>query len=770
MAAQIALGEMSTTATELAAHPTPTRRLRPHQISILVGIALGMFIVASAVFTTITGWKSDAEVQRAVFGNIPGPLKIAFYTVVPVMVIWGGFTFANRMKNWERGQPDRRLTTVRNASRRSRDFRAGVYMRTLLRDSGAGLMHSMIYFGFLGLLAVTTTLEINHVLPPNLKFLEGSVYQGYAFFGDLVGAVFMVGVVWAILRRYVQRPYRIRIKSKPEHAAILATFFAMGATGFGAEAFRIAHDSASGIDQSFERWSFVGYPLSTLVQGWSAASLSTWHQWWWVGHVLTFLVFLALLPITMLRHVFTSPMNMYLKDRDRPKGAMRPMPNLMETELESFGASVIEDFTWKQLLDTDACTMCGRCTSVCPAHATGKPLDPREIVLKTGEVMAASGNPVVSPPLGTDAEITIGANNLFERITPEEIWACTSCKACDEICPVNIEILDKILDMRRYLSLMESNFPAELGNAYRAMENQGNPWAMNQAERADWADGLDTVTVVDPGEPLSAEYLYWVGCAGSFDDKNKKVTQAMAKLLARAGIEVAILGPSEMCTGDSARRSGNEYLFQMLALPNIEMLNSMGVTKIITQCPHCFNTLMNEYPQFGGHFEVIHHSQLLEDLIADGRLDVSRATLEERITYHDSCYLGRHNDVYLAPRKVVGSIKGIEVVEMSRNGTKGMCCGAGGARMWMEESIGTKVNDERAQEALSTGASRVATACPFCYIMMDDGVKAAGVEDDQVKVADIAIHLLDAIEAGDAELSALDAPLSAPLSSPVSGE
>jgi Fe-S oxidoreductase len=296
------------------------------------------------------------------------------------------------------------------------------------------------------------------------------------------------------------------------------------------------------------------------------------------------------------------------------------------------------------------------------------------------------------------------------------------------------------------------------------MENQSNPWGMNQGERGDWAKGLvledgRTVTIVDPSEPFTAEYLYWVGCAGSFDDKNKKVTQAMAKLLARAGIDVAILGPSEMCTGDPARRSGNEYLFQMLAMPNIEMLDGLGVKKIITQCPHCFNTLLNEYPQLGGHYEVIHHTQLLERLIADGRLDVSQATLEERITYHDSCYLGRHNDVYLAPRRVVGSIKGIEVVEMPRNGTKGMCCGAGGARMWMEESIGTKVNDERAAEALSTGASRVATACPFCYIMLDDGVKGAGVEEDQVKVADLSIHLLDAIQAGERRFAESYAPL-----------
>ncbi len=744
------------------------KRIRPHQLVLVFGCAMGAFILVSGILPQITGWKNENAIHREVFDNIPGPLQLAFYTVIPVLVIWSAIQFSYRMRNWERGAPDNRRTTARNAKRRLADFRAGVYMRTLLRDSAAGLMHSMIYFGFLVLLGVTTVLEIDHQLPEDLKFLHGTTYQAYAFVGDAAGVVFLTGVVWAILRRYVQRPYRIRIKTKPEHAVILGTFFLMGVTGFKAEMFRIAEGTAAGEDMSWEQWSFIGYPLSKLVDGWSLTTLETTHQWMWIAHVLTFVAFLVILPITMLRHIFTSPLNMYLRDRERPKGAMKPMPNLMETELESFGASVVEDFTWKQLLDTDACTMCGRCTSVCPAHATGKPLDPREIVLKSGEVMAATGSPVVTPPIGTVPEITVAANSLFERITPEEIWACTSCKACDEICPVNIEILDKILDMRRYLSLMESNFPAELGNAYRAMENQGNPWGMNQGERADWAEGLQleggaSVTVVDPGEPLQAEYLYWVGCAGSFDDKNKKVTQAMAKLLSRAGIEVAILGPSEMCTGDSARRSGNEYLFQMLAMPNIEMLNGMGVRKIITQCPHCFNTLLNEYPQLGGQYEVVHHTQLLEQLIADGRLDVSQATLEERITYHDSCYLGRHNDVYLAPRKVVGSIKGIEVVEMQRNGTKGMCCGAGGARMWMEESIGVKVNDERAKEALSTGATRVATACPFCYIMMDDGVKAAGVEEDQVKVADLAIHLLDAIEAGEQRIAHPDAPLNVPV-------
>ena len=633
------------------------------------------------------------------------------------------------------------------------NLRAGLYMQTLLRDPAAGIMHSLMYFSFLILLAITTIGEINLQLPVAAKFLHGRNYEAFACVADVAGILFLIGVFWAIIRRYVQRPYRIRIKSKPEHAMILGVMAAIGVTGFFTEALRIA---LMGMP-SYEKWSVLGYPLAKIVEG--ASWVHGGQQIMWSLHILSFVAFLILLPTTMLRHMFTAPINMYLKDRDRPKGAMRAMPNLMETELESFGASTVEEFTWKQLLDTDSCTMCGRCTAVCPAHATGKPLDPREIVLKTGEVMAASGSPTVSPPIGLDGEITITSSSLFERITPEEIWACTTCKACDENCPVNIEILDKILDMRRYLSLMESNFPTELGSAYRGMENSGNPWGLSQSERADWTKGLDGITVLGDGDPMTAEYLYWVGCAGSFDDKNKKVTQAMAKLLQRADIDFAILGPSENCTGDPARRSGNEYIFQMLATQNIETLDSMGVRKIITQCPHCFNTLQNEYPQLGGNYEVIHHSQLLEQLVESGQLDLTDAKLEERVVYHDSCYLGRHNDVYVAPRKVIGSLKGIEIVEAPRNGTKGMCCGAGGARMWMEEHVGKQVNVERSQELLATGASRIATACPFCYIMIDDGVKGQGVEDDQVRVADIAIHVLEALEHAE--------PVSAPLAETV---
>lgn len=724
--------------------PVPgPKRLQPHQISIVIGIVIALITVGSGIAASTLQFHDEARIQRVVFGGIPGALKFAFYVIIPIMFIVGSVMFANRIRNWERGGPDRRTITPKNAKKRMERLRAGLYMQTLLRDPAAGIMHSMIYFGFLVLLAVTSILEMNHQLPVGLKFLNGRVYEGFSFIGDLGGAVFLIGVTWAIVRRYIQRPYRIRIKSKPEHAVILGILFAIGFTGFLAEGFRIAEAGMP----NFEKWSFIGYPLALAFENMN--NLATWHQVAWTIHVLTFVAFLIILPVTMLRHIFTSPLNMYLSEKDRPKGAMKAMPNLMETELESFGAYRVEDFTWKQLLDTDACTMCGRCTAVCPAHATGKPLDPREIVLKTGEVMSATGNPVVSPPIGVDAEIKVEANLLFERITTEEVWACTSCKACDENCPVNIEILDKILDMRRYLTLMESDFPTELGNAFRAMENSGNPWGMSQTERADWAKDLDGIEIIDGSDPMTAEYLYWVGCAGSFDDKNKKVTQAMAKLLQRADISFAILGPSENCTGDPARRSGNEYIFQMLAMQNIETLDGMGVRKIITQCPHCFNTLGNEYPQLGGNYEVVHHSQFLEQLIDSGRLDLSGAKLEERVVYHDSCYLGRHNDVYMAPRNVIGQLAGIEIVEAGRSGTKGMCCGAGGARMFMEEHIGKQMNVERSQELLATGASRIATACPFCYVMIDDGVKAQGVDDDQVKVGDLAMHILEAIENAD---------------------
>ena len=582
------------------------------------GISTALLILAAlAVVGTLALWwlgslpdHAHPEVGRTVFGNIPGVIVALFYVTVAVFLGLSIYLFALRARNWERGATDDRS---RRLKQRIHQLRRGLSMKTLLEDRGAGIPHAALYYGFLVLFLGTVTLEIDHLLPNNLKFLEGGFYQGYSFVLDVFAIVFLVGLGWLGVRRYGAKPWRLRSKTKLEDAWILVTLAAVGITGIAVEAARIAEMGRP----AFEQWSFLGYAFSYLV--WGAESGT--HQVLWVGHVASFVAFLVVLPTTKLRHMVTSPVNMYLSPKERPVGAMREMPNLMEVDdIETVGASVIGEFTWKQLLDTDACTVCGRCTSVCPANTTGKPLDPREIVLKLGEVAAATAAVPQSATVSLDDEITITSDNVFERITAEELWACTTCRACDDICPVNIEILDKILDMRRYLSLMESDFPSELGKAYISMENSSNVYGMDQNRRGDWTDQLDFPVKV-LGEPgIKAEYLYWVGCAGSFDDRNLKVTISTARLLHEAGVDFAILGPQELCTGDPARRTGNEYVFQGLALQNIETLNDLGVTKIITQCPHCFNTLGNEYPQFGGEYEVLHHSELLMQLVEQGKI------------------------------------------------------------------------------------------------------------------------------------------------------
>jgi len=704
---------------------------------ITAAMALRALGVMSFIGTLALWWlgtlpgKFVPEVGREVFGNISEPLEALFYVSMAAFLAVTFFLFAARAESWQQGSPEDRTGLW---GQRVRRLDSGLRMQTLLRDRAAGLMHSAIYYGFLVLFLGTVTLEIDHLLPNRFKFLEGGFYQGYSAVLDAAALVFLGGLLWAALRRYGSRPWRIRSKTKPEDGWILATLAIIGVSGLLTEAARISLEGRP----DFEVWSFVGYPLSALFPASSAL-----HQVFWVGHAVAFIAFLVLLPTTKLRHMVTSPANMFLSPQDRPKGAMKPLPNLMETELESFGTAVVSDFTWKQIFDTDACTICGRCTSVCPANLTGKPLDPREMVLKVGEVAASTAG--VSPPVSLADGITITADSVFERVQADELWSCTTCGACDAICPVNIEILDKILDMRRYKSLMEADFPAELGKAFVALENQGNPWGMSQQNRADWTDALEFDVPVLGEDVESAEYLMWVGCAGSFDDRNQAVTQALATLLHEAGVDFAILGQKEACTGDPARRSGNEYVFQMLAMQNIETLDGLGVTKIVTQCAHCFNTLGNEYPQYGGRYEVVHHSQLLQQLLVDKALHIS-ASNGKKITYHDPCYLGRHNDVYLAPRKVIAEANGGSLTEMERHGTRSFCCGAGGARFWMEEHTGKKVNVERAEEAVATGADVIAVACPYCYVMVDDAVKELG--HDEVAVEDIAVVLNAALKAG----------------------
>jgi Fe-S oxidoreductase/nitrate reductase gamma subunit len=677
----------------------------------------------------------DLEVGREVFGNIPDAVVFVFYVTVAGFLWLTLHLFAQRAVSWQQGGRDPR--SGRWGERLNRLYQ-GLSMRTVMRDPRAGVMHSMVYFGFIVLFLGTVTLEIDHLLPADFKFLEDRFYQGFSAVLDAAALVYLGGLALAVAGRYVIPTWRIRSKTRPEDALVIAVLVLIGLTGVATEAARI---SLAGRPR-FEIWSFVGYPLSAIFDGSSAGD---WHRFFWVTHVLTFVAFLVVLPLTKLRHMITSPANLFLSAHDRPKGAMRAMPNLMEADdIETIGMSVATDLTWKQIFDTDACTVCGRCTSVCPANITGKPLDPREMVLKSGEVAAALAG--VAAPVSTTVVLD-EAGSLFDRVRPEEAFACTSCRACDEICPVDIEILDRILDMRRYLTLMESEFPSELGKAFVAMENQSNPWGMSQQARADWTSELDfDVPVFGQNGKTTAEYLWFVGCAGSFDDRNTAVSVSLARLLHRSGIDFAILGQREVCTGDPARRSGNEVVFQQLALQNIATFEELGIAKIITQCAHCFNTLANEYPQLGGEYEVVHHSQLLAELLRQGRIDepLKANGDAKKIAYHDACYLGRHNDIYLAPRAVVGA-SGNEVVEMPRHGTRSFCCGAGGARFWMEEKTGKKVNIERAEEALATGADEIAVACPFCYVMIEDGVKELG--RDEVRVRDIAMILADGLDA-----------------------
>ncbi len=713
-------------------HDTRSRKIPVRGIFETLGIVSAVGTLALGVLGTLPE-EPHFEVGREVFGNVPDALVFLFYVAISAFLWLTFHLLAARSEAWVQGREDVRLG---DWGARLKRLSEGLRMQTLMRDRRSGVMHAMIYYGFIVLFLGTVTLEIDHLLPSNLKFLHGGVYQAYSATLDLASLVFLGGLVFAAVIRYGIRPWRLRSKSKPEDILILATLAIIGITGLLTEAARISLVGRP----DFEVWSFVGYPLSALI---SESAAANFHLAMWVLHVAAFVAFLVILPVTKLRHMVTSPANLFLSPNDRPKGAMRPMPNLLEAEdVETIGASLATDLTWKQIFDTDACTICGRCTSVCPANITGKPLDPREMVLKTGEVAAA--NVGIAGPVGSTATLETGAT-LFDRITSDEAFSCTTCRACDEICPVGIEIVDRILDMRRHLTLMESDFPAELGKAFVALENQSNPWGMSQQARGDWTKELDfDVPVLGEDGKASAEYLWFVGCAGSFDDRNTAVSVALARLLHEADIDFAILANREVCTGDPARRAGNEFVFQQLALENIATFEEMGVTKVITQCAHCFNAIGNEYPQFGGDYEVVHHSQLLAQLLEQRRLPEPRKDDGEKkkIAYHDPCYLGRHNDVYVAPREVVAGSGEVEVVEMARHGTRALCCGAGGARFWMEEQTGKKVNVERAEEAVATDADEIAVACPFCFVMLDDGIKEIGHE---VPVRDIALILADGI-------------------------
>ncbi len=419
---------------------------------------------------------------------------------------------------------------------------------------------------------------------------------------------------------------------------------------------------------------------------------------------------------------------------------MTPIPLNDETATK-FGASDVDDLTWKQLLDGYTCTECGRCDSVCPANLTGKRLSPRKIIVDTRRRTMEKA-PLLAGGMKADEGSDIMAHALIDRfITEDELWACTTCMACMYECPVMIEHVDEIVDLRRGLVLNESRFPAELRSTFDNLERNFTPWGFSHSSRADWAEGMDIARMSDGGD---VEVLFWVGCAGAYDARYRKVAQAFSKLLKHAGVKFAILGLEEKCNGDAARRMGNEYLAQTLMTENVETLNRYDVKKIVATCPHCFHSLKNEYPQFGGNYEVVHHTDFLLELVEAGKITVSRP-LRETATFHDSCYLARYNGVIDSPRSLLRSIPGMFLAEMPRSKDKGLCCGAGGGRMWMEEKEGKRINIERTEEALFTKAGTVGTACPFCMTMMTDGVKAKEASE-RVQVKDVAELLWEAVE------------------------
>jgi Fe-S oxidoreductase len=605
--------------------------------------------------------------------------------------------------------------------------------RKLLQRFIPGLIHAFIFWGFL-VLTPTIVMALIGVVDKHATFPWLGEQGWFAFLVDVFAVLVLIGVLSALWIRKVQRPQRFQGSHLGEADLILGMIATIALTLLLWHASRIA--------LGLNEWPRGDAPVSNALShlfGHDGTTRVLERVFVW-AHVLTILSFLAYLPRSKHLHIATAAINVWF-GRTGPGGRLEPLrfddEDVPEEDIR-FGSGTAADLTFKEMLDTYSCTECGRCQDVCPAFATGKVLSPKLLIMGLRDQVFAEGASVIKVRAGEDGgELA----PLVPTAVPEEsVWDCVTCGACVQACPVSIEHVDQIIDLRRHLVMVESNFPAEAEPMLRDIERASNPWGRAQSERADWATELG-VRILEPGEP-APEYLYWVGCASSFDERARQTAESTAKLLQRAGVDFAILGPRESCTGDPARRMGNEYVFQAFAQQNVETLNEAGVTKIIANCPHCFNTLGNEYPDFGGHYEVIHHSELLSRLVADGRLAPKRSeTLS--VTYHDSCYLARHNDVLQGPRDLVSAVG--QPVEMKRSGKETFCCGAGGAHMWMEERA-NPINQERVREAVETGAGTLAVACPFCTVMLDDGVQSTS---DEMRVVDVATLLVEAMEEKD---------------------
>ncbi len=595
--------------------------------------------------------------------------------------------------------------------------------RKLLQRLGPGLMHALIFWGFLVLFPTIVLAMIGAVdRDATLPWLG---HQGwFALLVDVFCVLVLVGVLAALGIRKLQRPARFQGSHLGEADLILALIAGIVTTLLLWHATRIA----LGINEWPAAWSPVSDALSGLFGDDSVTEVLERVFVW--AHVLIILSFLVYLPYSKHLHIATAAVNVFFGST-APGGHIEPLRFDVPDDEMRFGAGTVSDLTWKQTLDTFSCTECGRCQDVCPAWATDKELSPKLLIMALRDQVFEEGPPLLRGAEGFEPDPLVP-----NAVTDNVVWDCVTCGACVRECPVSIEHVDHIVDLRRHLVMMESRFPSEAEPMLRDVERAGNPWGKPQTERADWAERLG-VRVLEPGDP-APEVLYWVGCAASFDERARTAAESTAKLLKAAGVDFAILGPRESCTGDPARRMGNEYLFQSYAEQNVATLNETGVTKIVASCPHCFNTIGNEYPDFGGSYEVVHHTELLAELVRDGRLEPNADG--RAITYHDSCYLARHNDVTADPRELVAAVG--EPVEMEKSAKRTFCCGAGGAHMWMEER-GGKINEERARQAAETGADTLAVACPFCTVMLDDGVRQRG---DDMRVVDLSTLLAESLD------------------------
>ncbi|NBE82399.1 (Fe-S)-binding protein [Micromonospora rubida] len=684
------------------------------------------------------------------------------------------------------GQPDPERFTDR-ATRTKTMLAETVGHTRMLRWSVVGAAHWFVMVGFIVLSLLVLEAYFEVVSPTGGLPLIGGLAV-YGLVTELIAVLGVVGILVLIAIRVRNRPTRPGGRSRFTGSTMWQGYFveavvlAVLIMGFVIRGFKVATDHFE-----YPVWATpVSHAVGSLLPDWEAGvSIAAVIK---IAISMTWLIVIALnVTMGVAWHRFLAFFNIFFKrnpgEAGSGLGALRPMMSEgkpldfeeADPESDQFGVAQVEQFTWKGLLDFSTCTECGRCQSQCPAWNTGKPLSPKLLVLslrdhayaKAPYLLAGGGKDLTGEEKATAAQLAhmdvlalaeaekplIGGAEDGGVIDPDVLWSCTTCGACVEQCPVDIEHIDHIVDMRRYQVLIESSFPSEAGVMLRNLENKGNPWGAPQNTREDWTKGLG-FEVPRVGEVEDFEYLFWVGCAGAFEDRAKKTTRAVATLLNEAGVNFAILGEGETCTGDPARRIGNEFVFQMLAQQNVETLNEAfegrekSKRKIVATCPHCFNTLGNEYGQLGGEFEVVHHTQLLAHLVSTGKLTPVQP-VDGGVTYHDPCYLGRHNRVFAPPREVLDSSIAGEVTEMPRNSERSFCCGAGGARMWMEEKIGKRINVDRVEEAMATGAKTIAVGCPFCSTMLNDGVNGKGA-GEQVEVVDVASVLLRSVKPADA--------------------